>query len=672
MPTVGNTSNPSSTQEWFGLNSVNEMAQLVTMPAGGPWLITQVGLWLAGKDMTATITACVWNAAGTLLAQSSPFTAASRAFSNGNNVNYVANVPSVQVSGGQQVYVGFHRHSDHSVQNGRYSSGSHLHRTTGDSPDSLSSFSTDSAGGIGAYVANYVTANTAPNAPTITTGGTQHNGRTVFYSWTHSDPDGDSQADAHFQLWTSNQVTLLQEYYMSAIGAATSQTLWATLPSGYNANSEYAYRVRTKDAGGLWGPWSGFTLIRPNTPPNVPTVNTPPTNTLTPTITSGGTDPDPGNSIPAIELEVRRDSDSALMWASGDQAFSGAVYAGTALAWGVTYRVKGRTRDQWGAWSAWSGWVYWTPVQPTGPTVTPNTTASKQNTLTPTLNLAYGSTFTDHEVEVRAGSTSGAIAFSDAPAAYTATTSKNVTPSGLSWGVTYYWRARIWVSGAWTAWSQYSVFKTNAEPTAPSLSMPESTVSPSGDRVVTTLTPVLKAVFNDDDKVPYGDAPTAASLEVRNNATDALITTLTSTAEEVTYSGTALVYGTTYKWRKRYTDNASRQGPFSAYQTFRPTRSPTAALVAPAAASVVTDSTPLLDWSFSSLDGKTQYSYQITIQDKGPTGANYANPIQVFDSGEVISSNTSHTLSHGTLDNGHDYSWSVTVKDTDGLTYVLS
>ena len=668
MATAGNTSKPTNTQEAWGLNSINQMAQAVTLPGGGPWLITTLHVWLGGWNSSPTTRLCLWDAAGNLLAQSGSFAATNHgALANGASSLHSAAISPVVVGGGVTVYVGFHRHSDHPMQNGRYSSGAHLHDVAGDSPESLSGFSTDGAGGLGAFL-EYTASNSAPTVPThLYPTGLQNLGRSVNYGWKHNDPDGNPIASSHWQLWNSAQSVMFDEVSGFAVEAMVR-----TLPAGLNATSEFTWRVRTYD-GALWSPWTAFQLFRPNTPPNPPFINAVPTNTLTPTFTGGGSDPDPGNSLVTVQYEVYRSSDGHQMWFSPPDggAFAGVVYAGEALSYGVQYQVRARTRDNWGAWSSWSGYTYWTPVLPTGPTLSPNTSASKQDTLTPNLTITHGSAFTDHELEIYLPGGVTPV-FINSPAPYASTTSKIVVPSGLSWGQRYEYRARVLVGGAFTAWSQLATFQTNAEPTAPTLDMPGSSLSPSGERVVTTLTPVLKAIFNDADKVPYGDAPSAASLEVRNNATDALVNTLTSTAEEVTYSGTALAFGTTYKWRKRYTDNAGRQGPFSAYQTFRPTRAPTATLTAPAAASVVAESTPVLDWAFTSLDGKAQYSYRVTIRDKGPTGANFANPAPVYDSGEIISSTSQHEVPRNTLENGHDYEWSVIVKDTDGLAYTLS
>src|SRR5688500_13804009 len=162
MPTVGNTAKPTTTQEMTGLNTGVAMAQLITMPAGGPWIITSLGAWFAGVNQQSDAALCVWSAGGGLLAYSGRFTVANGGgLAVGASVLHTAGI-SLQVSGGQQIYVGWHRNPGATIQNGRYSSGSHLHDVQGGSPEALSGFSTDSSGAIGAFVNDCVTAHVAP------------------------------------------------------------------------------------------------------------------------------------------------------------------------------------------------------------------------------------------------------------------------------------------------------------------------------------------------------------------------------------------------------------------------------------------------------------------------------------------------------------------------------
>lgn len=759
MPTVGNTAKPTNTQEFFGLNSTNQMAQLITMPAGGPWLITAIAAWIGGVNMTATAQLCVWGTGGALLQASGQFTVANHGgLALGASGLYSSSGFSILINGGDSVYVGWWRHPSHSVQNGRFSSGSHLHDTAGAAPETLSGFSTDSSGGLGAYVADYQTANNPPNAPTLTTGGVQHNGRSVYYSWVHSDPDGNPQNSAHWQLWTTDQLTLLDD----VSGLGLDQALWRTLPAGYGANNEYAYRVRTYD-GSLWGAWSGFAVVRPNTAPDAPVINSPPTNTLTPAFTAGANDPD-GNSIATMRYRVHRASDSAQMWDSGEGSFN-QTYAGSPLSYGSLYLVEGQVKDQWGAYSPWSSYVYWTPVNPVvgAPTLSPNTTATKQNTLTPSLTVSHGSAFTDYEIEIN--TPSGPIVQTISEAPFAAVTSKIVaTFAGLSWGQEYHYRARVLVSGVWSSWSSYAAFKINAQPTSPTLTVESDAgvpaVSAGGVLVTTDAMPIIRAPFSDPDKIPYGDTASARSVEIRRQdtqaavtgyprttgtgdttkiegaaggganttlaaasaigATNIKVTAITGIAvndilridalgnlteyRKVTAVGTAgsggtgitlatalslahssgvavvevasvLTVNVIYEARVGFRDNAGQPAATYAYSPwtqFKYSLPPTPALTAPANASTVIESTPVIDWSATFSGTKTQSTYRVRIYDKGPIGANYSTETLAHDTGVISSSASEWTVPRGVLLDDHDYRWTVTITDTDGLEATLT
>lgn len=277
MAVLGSTAQPTSTQEFFGLNSVNQMGMTLTLPAGGPWRIYRVGGWLAGSGSTALVTFCVWDAGGNLVRTSSQFTASNRAFGLGNNINYETDVTAYDVAGGTTVYVGFHRHSDHATQNGRTASGSHTHQTVGDSPTTLSAASTD-GGQIGFYL-YYVAANQAPNQPTNTApaNGLITTNQAPTFSWAHSDPDGDAQSAYQIQIDNSaNFAGGVGDIWDPGVvvSGSSSVVCGVTLPRG----ATYYWRVRTRDASGAWSPyspiWSFFVANFPTASVTSPGTNT--------------------------------------------------------------------------------------------------------------------------------------------------------------------------------------------------------------------------------------------------------------------------------------------------------------------------------------------------------------------------------------------------------------
>jgi hypothetical protein len=703
MPTVGNTAKPATFQEAWGLNTNNQQAQLQTMPSGGPWLITKLGGWLAGWDENADYKLCLWSAAGTLLRSGATGTLAAQSLALGNCVQAVQTITAYECAGGTQFYVGWSRDPNDNLQFGKYSSGTHLDDTALSWPSDLSGFSSHGGGAISAYIADYELANSAPNAPvSLNPSGDEvvNTGRTITFSGVRSDPDsGDYISQYEIAIYTDG-LTKIYSAVSDPTGAPTSFSRAITLPSGYYAgNSYYRWRARTRDSANVWGPWSGYARFRPNSVPNTPSAPTIETDTLTPVIQGSFSDPDPsgtGSTIAGVDFEVTRaTSPYTAMWTPSEIAKSASpwtvTYAGTALSWGVSYRCRYRVKDGLGAWSGWSAYRTWTPVQPVGPSnMTPRTTATRQTTLTPTLTVGHSANFRNEEIQVRASaSDSGTLLWSKTwdgvDYANTLTKARTYAGTALAWGSTYYWKSRIELSdGTITAWSPYFPFYINALPTAPVISL-EDTVSglpaairPSdGMLIISDSTPLIRAPFTDPDVALYGDAIGARSIEVRRADTQAAHTGFpltTGTTDNATI-GTALTADLTYEVRVGYRDNAGQPAgtySYSAWKQFRYSLPPTAALTAPAGGSTVTDSSPLLDWTFTGSGGKTQRSYRIEIFDKGPTGANFAEEEPIYDSGTILSSATAHELPIGTIPNGHDFRWQVTVEDTDGLTFVLT
>ena len=144
---LGITSKPTPGTEWFGLNSVNQMAQALTLPAGGPWNIVTLGTWLGGYGENADYKLCLWSAGGTLLRSSSGGTVGSAI------VSAQQDITPYEVPGGTVVYVGFWRDPNDNTQVPfRSSSSPHLHDTAGSAPASFSGETTHSGQALNAWL----------------------------------------------------------------------------------------------------------------------------------------------------------------------------------------------------------------------------------------------------------------------------------------------------------------------------------------------------------------------------------------------------------------------------------------------------------------------------------------------------------------------------------------
>lgn len=690
MATLGSTAEPTTTQVWYGLNGVNHVSIALTMPAGGPWNITGLGAWLAGMNETTDVKLCLWSSGGSLLRSGPTRNLAGLPLALGNNIKVEDSITPYEIPGGASVHVGFARDPQDNTQMGTRS-GTRKEWASGSWPTSFGAWSSVS-GAIGAWL-EYESANVAPNVPVnLNPTGNQvlHSGIAPTLNGLRSDSDaGDYIEQYQVVVYADDGVTVVHN--PGPVNPGGSPVTFAHVASLPSAHAWYRWKARTMDKGGLWGPYSALQRFYANGVPSTPGAPTVESDTLTPRI--DGNFVDPGDTLAAVQIEVKLDeSPYPTVWASGDIAKSGAsgsawnqTYAGSPLSWNTRYAFRYRTKDSHGAYSSWSGWGYATLVQPTGPTNnTPRTTTPRLSSLTPTLTVGHSVQFRNEEIKVAASPALGDLGTvlwyktwdgSD----YAATTSKARVYAGsaLAYGGTYWWQSRVELTdGTISAWSAWHPIRINADPNSP------TGLFPSGGVVVSDTTPQLLMRFADPD-LDQGDTPSLVTLEVRNNATDALVFSQTAVAPapgtseagqpyDHIVSPSALTNDVTYKWRARFTDAMGRQGPFSAYQLFKVSQPPSAAGTSPVGGAAVSESTPTLDWTFSSPGGKAQHSYRVKVFDKGPVGANYADEVEVHDSGAVVSSATQYDLPFGVLVDDHDYRWQVTVVDTDLLEFTLA
>lgn len=546
------------------------------------------------------------------------------------------------------------------------------------------------------YIEINYTTNTAPNAPTglSPTGSALVNSGTSFTAGgTRSDPDSGDYITAYQILVYKDDGTTLVADSGGVATTGTPTTFSRTMSVGaYGANKYYQWKARTRDKASVWGPYSALQRVKLNTVPNTPSSLSTETDTLTPNFSGSFSDPDSGDSMSAVQIEVVRVSDGVTMWSSGDLAASGTnwskTYAGSTLAWSVSYKFRARVKDSNAAYSSWSSYVTWTTAQPTGPTQSPRTTTAgvayggKINDTTPDLTISYSEAFTDHEIYVYSNQAGTNQVFSSLPAAYGSTTSKVVTvTTTLTNGAIYYWKARVFIasSSTWSQWSGFasgqsgnlaSKFYINALPTSPTSvvarndsSTPAMQRASDGVYIVTTTTPYLEATFNDPDVGAYGDTPSARIVEIYNDSTGVLVHSSENLNPTYTIPmaytvpAATLSYETTYKMRWRFQDNSDTYGSWSSYVKFKPTQVSTVGSVTPSG--VVSSPSFDIGWTFSSPGGKAQEQYRVEITD--------ANGATVYDSGVVHSSASTHTLPGGYLINASDYTISVTTLDTDGI-----
>lgn len=223
---------------------------------------------------------------------------------------------------------------------------------------------------------------------------------------------------------------------------------------------------------------------------------------------AGGTDR--GDYLVSYQLEVRRQSDGAMMWQPAaftasssertNKRFSRA-YGGSALVSGTTYEWRCRTKDRAGAWSSWTAWTAFTPAS-IGTVTLSGTPTGKQTTVTPgpfQFSWSHPQALQTNAVNIRLKQgttvvrTSGTISKTVNSESSGSISWAETGWAALSWGTTYSYEVRARdTNGQWSAWSAGRTFFTNAAPNVP------SSLAPSQSSRQTTL-PKLRCRATDPD-----------------------------------------------------------------------------------------------------------------------------------------------------------------------------
>lgn len=438
----------------------------------------------------------------------------------------------------------------------------------------------------------------------------------------------------------------------------------------------YRTRARTRDAGLLWSPWSSLAdgQFLPDRVPGSPINLAVDAASLNPRFLGSLEALYAGQVLGAVRVVVYQDTTlgAVLKWDSGFDDTSGTRfdvdYGGTPLEVGSTYRWAAAVRDAFGAEGPLSAYQSWTVADVTGPSnMSPIDVETKQDSLTPTLTIGHSAAFDSYELEVSRFADGSGLLWDVGVTPVSSTNALDLDYAGtaLTWGRTYYWRAKVRVGGTtWTDWSPWFPFYVNALPLAPVGSVDDAV--DSGDHfTVTTSTAVLRFPFSDPDIAKgYAESATREDLEIRERVSG---DPFAASPYEITSSVTddfetdALDAETVYEARARYDDTSGQTSPWSAWMGVKSSTGPT---IAEGTAIDEADPNPLVDWTFTSTPGKAQARYRVQVF-ADATGQ------LVHDSGLVSSATTSHEVPGDILEDATDYRYRVVAYDTDLLSDTL-
>jgi hypothetical protein len=448
------------------------------------------------------------------------------------------------ISNGQQIDIDVTSLIQYVISNPSFTFRGFLLRIDDEAAGSTSSFAqlnarTNEAGSTNtlAPVLNVTyNSNTAPNAPTNLSpnSGTVVTAKTL--TGTFSDPDaGDSMSSVQVQIASDSGFASI--IYDSGTVSSSGSTFSVTHTAALTYNTTYYWRARTKDAAGLWGPYSAGDTFKQNTKPNTPTGLTPTGGAtvtgLTPTFSGTASDPDAGDSIATARIKVYRSSDNVLMWDSGDFASGVASFTkqygsgGTTyfnLSYGTSYYWIASVKDTNSSSSSnSSSSTFATDVAGvTG--MTPNTSNASTGwvkTLTPSFNFVTPANMNQYTLKLY--DTNNTLIRTIGPTAVSpvsTTLSSAYTYSGspaIEWGTRYQWTV-TWRDESLVTQpeSPKAIFWTNAAPVA-------NNISPANNQAITSTNPEISIGFADQDLANGNtDAPTKLTIEV-SRASDSVV-----------------------------------------------------------------------------------------------------------------------------------------------------
>jgi hypothetical protein len=519
--------------------------------------------------------------------------------------------------------------------------------------------------------------NTKPNTPSNLTpsGGSIVSSLTPTFSGSSSDPDsGDYLAYARIKVYRSSDSRLEWDSGDFASGVASFTKTFGSGGTVYNnlsLNTTYYWTATVKDSNGASSSTSSsatFTTYASGVGDMTPSVTkgTGWVKTLTPSF----------NFVTPVNMNqywIRLyDTNGTLIRTIGPTAVSPVattlatayVYSGApALEWGTRYQWTAQFRDTNNVTQTESAKeVFWTNAAPASNNIYP---ANNQaiTSINPSIEVGFndqdlGNGFSDSptalSVEVSRSS--------DSLVMYTMTKSSSL--SSVS---------NALAQGASGVTGTASATVTGVVGAAGIVTYTCAAGHPFSAGQVVTMTGINPTAYNLTNATVLGspNAPTATTFKVSNATTTAFVSGGTATS-----TGTiTLEKNVQYRYRSRYTDNstaANAVGPYTDYVYFKPTDGPTIAYKTTGGyTSGVADSDlttgklnnalPELSYTYTGAYSKTQKSRRLRVIETSAS-----NAIR-YDSGFVLTSDTTLSVPADVVLNNATYSFEITVADTDDI-----
>lgn len=205
---------------------------------------------------------------------------------------------------------------------------------------------------------------------------------TPTFAATYTSSLGNSKEAHKFEVWDSTGTIMLGTTGEITSSSSPFEALYSNVLFTTHANlawgTQYILKVFVKDNEDIWNVpvagSAGYKVFKTNSYPTTPTALSPDNGeeitSLTPNLTATFNDPDSGDTISVMEVEMREAEDNTVVFlrAEAQTTSQFAVFVSDGLEIDTTYQWRVRFTDQGSLQGTWSNWATFTAIE--GATIT--------------------------------------------------------------------------------------------------------------------------------------------------------------------------------------------------------------------------------------------------------------------------------------------------------------
>lgn len=492
-----------------------------------------------------------------------------------------------------------------------------------------------------------------PNVPTAP-------GLSITNVTTNSAQINVSAADGRGSAITSYLVQVSSTSSFNSVVATLGGTGVVT---GLSPNTTYWVRARAHNGVGD-GPFSGTQSFTTGaTVPGVPTaVSSSAVSQSSANVSWTAPGANGGSAITGYDVQYATDANFSVGVVV--KPFTASPGALTGLTPGTKYWARVRTKNAVGA-SAYSASINFTTLTGTPTILSPAQNEQRQSALASVVVSAQGIA-SDRTITVQLSQdssfTTGVHTLTQNPGGATANNQYTLSDSFYLVSGTWYARAKVTnnTTGFITPWSPIITW---TEAHIPSTSV----VTPTGGGTASYI-PSVPFTFRFSDAAGAGDNMTAYQIVLENNNNGTVVFDSGKVAQTAASGANVTVNvaidpslkNVSLRWKVKVWDKGDTASAYSAYNVFSLADTPVVSIITPAPSLPVDNGSPTFSWTVSIPSGGTQKSAAVDVYD--------ASTAVLVWHGDVVGAATDITPPVVVLQNVHNYTFTVKVTDTVGLS----